>query len=89
MEFTTKIDWKKNNDKSGISWHFKYNNAVIKDPDQISNAFRNSFTNVGPSYATAIPQSKINLHLISRISLNVTQIECSWAKPMQVRSGKW
>ena len=48
----------KNNDKSGISLHFKHNNAVIKDPDQISNAFCNYFTNVGPNHAAAIPQSK-------------------------------
>ena len=45
----------KNNDKSGISLHFKHNNA---DPDQISNAFCNFFTNVGPNHAAAIPQSK-------------------------------
>ena len=48
----------KNNDKSGISLHFKHNKAVIKDPDQISNAFCNFFTNVGPNHAAAIPQSK-------------------------------
>ena len=49
----------KNNDKYGIPLHFKYNNAVIKDPYQISNAFCNFFTNVGPNHATAIPLSKI------------------------------
>ena len=49
----------KNNDKSGIPLHFKHNNAVIKDPYQISNAFCNFFTNVGPNHATAIPLSKI------------------------------
>ena len=48
----------KSSDKSGISLHFKHNNAVIKDPYQISNAFCNFFTNVGPSHAAAIPQSK-------------------------------
>ena len=48
----------KNNDKSGISFHFKHNNAVIKDPDQISNAFCNFFTNVGPNHAAAIQSKK-------------------------------
>ena len=58
MEFTKKNMIGKNNDKSGISLHFKHNKAVIKDPDQISNAFCNFFTNVGPNHAAAIPQSK-------------------------------
>ena len=59
MEFTTtKMIAKNNNDKSGISLQFKPNNAVIKNPDQISNAFCDLFTNVGPNHATAIPQSK-------------------------------
>ena len=30
----------------------------IKDPDQISNAFYNFFTNARPNHAIAIPQSK-------------------------------
>ena len=54
MEFTKNMIGK-NNDKSGISLHFKHNNAVIKDPDQISNAFCNFFRNVGPNHAAAIP----------------------------------
>ena len=57
LEFTKKMIGKKNV-KSGISLHFKHNNGVIKDPDQIFNAFCNIFTNVGPNHAAAIPQSK-------------------------------
>ena len=57
MEFTKEYDWKIN-DKSGIPLHFKHNNAIIKDPYQISNAFCNFFTNIGPNHAIAIPQSK-------------------------------
>ena len=48
----------KNNDKYGISLDFKHNNGVIKDPDQIFNAFCNFFTHAGPNHAAAIPQSK-------------------------------
>ena len=33
----------KNNDKSGIPLHFKINNDIITNPNQISNAFCNLF----------------------------------------------
>ena len=59
----------KNNDKSGISLHFKHNNDLFKDTDQIYNTYGYFFTNVGPNHATAIPQS--NLHNIFRNALNI------------------
>ena len=55
----------KNKDKSGISLHFKHNNVVIKHPDQIYNAVCNFFTNVDPNHATAIPQSKKTIYILS------------------------
>ena len=70
MEFTKQYDWGENNDKSGFSLHFKHYNAVIKDPDQIYNAFCNFFLNVGPSHAAAMPQSKKTI-LKSYLALNV------------------
>ena len=56
----------KNNDKSGIPLHFKHNNAIIKDPYQLSNAFCNFFTNVGPNHATAcITSIQKTIHILS------------------------
>ena len=75
----------KNNDKSGIYLQFKHTNAVIKDPDQISNAFCNFFTNVGPNHATAIPQSKKQF---TSYLQNCPKRNSNSMFMMQVRSGK-
>ena len=38
--------------------HFKYNNDLTNDPDQIFNTFCNLSTDVGPNYVNAIPAPK-------------------------------
>ena len=50
------------NDKSCIPTHFKLNTDLINDPDQISNTFCIFVTNVGPSYANAIPKPRTHFN---------------------------
>ena len=57
MVFTKTIMIGRSNDKSGISLHYKHNNAIIKDPDQISNILCYFCIPVGPSHATPISES--------------------------------
>ena len=55
----------KNNDISGIPLHFKNNNDINTNSDQIANALCNYFTNVGPKYAKSMHQSKNAIFNIS------------------------
>ena len=46
---------RKCNAKSGISTYFKYNDDLIKDPDQITNALCDCCTDVGQNHVNANP----------------------------------
>ena len=66
MKFTQSYDWK-NNDKCGIPVHLKTNNYIITYPDQKSNVFCNTITNVGPKYAEQYHNVKRNLQHSSKL----------------------
>ena len=58
----------KTNDKSSISQEFVADNGtLVCDPKSIGNHFCNFFTNVGPTFASAIPASKFEFsHFLKR-----------------------
>ena len=67
----------KNNDKSGISLHFKHNKAVLKILIKYLMHFVISLQMLVQITPLQYHNPKNNLHLIFRIALNVFQIVCS------------
>ena len=60
-------------DKTSISDTFKFDNTTSTDANQITNEFCKYFTNIGPAYASAIPnaQKPYNAYLKDPLSKSI------------------